>query len=404
MELKRVDPGQSKDEMTGRDSEIVVIGGGVIGCAIAYYLAKEGRKVLLVEKDDIACEASGANTGSINVQSRTPGLERQLGWSSAEMFPYLQEELDYDIEYVRNGTLIFFDSFSDLMIAKQRVGKQMEAGLKIELLNGDEARKLCPILSEDIIGATYCALDASVNPIKLTLGFAEAARRLGTKILIGTEVKGIGLDGHRVSSVITNHRKIHTELVINAAGMGAVEICRAIGVEIPVFPLFVQLMVTEPIAPIAPVARGLLMHTTEMKAATGYLRAGFIQTQHGEVIIGGFSRILSGRHYGEEVSLEGISGMAQLIKKFAPGLLKLNIVRSWVGITAATPDEFPILGEVEGIKGFLLATGHTGEGCAQAPITGRIIADLVMHRETFFPLDSLKLSRFSNVTYSQRLK
>lgn len=375
-------------------SEVVVIGGGVIGCAITYYLAKEGLQVCLLEKHDIACEASGANTGSINMQSRAPGLERQLGWTSALMFPELEDELGYDIEYVRNGTLIFFDSYPDMLIAKARVANQKEAGLEIELLDGGEARRWCPILSKDILGATFSPMDAAVNPIKSTLAFSLASKRLGAQIMLDTEVIGIEMDGYKICSVITKKDRINTELVINAAGMCSIEIGRMVGLNLPIFPLYVQLMVTEPTAPIAPVARGLLMHTTEMKVPTGYLRGGIIQTKDGGIIIGGFSRILEQNRLDKAVAYEGFVEMGRLINRLAPELRNLTIIRSWASITASTPDEFPIIGRVEGLEGFIIASGHTGEGCAQAPITGNLVADLVMGRDSVISLDMLNLSRF----------
>ena len=160
-------------------TEVIVIGGGVIGTSVAYYAAKAGKKVILLDRGDIAAGTSGACDGFIIMQSKNPGPHLDLAMQSAALYRTLSAELDYDIEYMPCGGMIVAESEKQAQLLQGLIAKQRQAGLQVELLPIAEARRSEPLLAADLWGAAYCADDAQVNPIRLAQGFAQAARRLG---------------------------------------------------------------------------------------------------------------------------------------------------------------------------------------------------------------------------------
>ena len=162
--------------------EVIVIGGGVIGTSVAYYAAKAGKRVILLDRGDIAAGTSGACDGFIIMQSKNPGPHLDLAMQSAALYPTLAAELDYDIEYMPCGGMIVAESEKQAQLLQGLIAKQKQAGLQVELLPIAQARQTEPLLAEDLWGAAYCANDAQVNPIRLAQGLAQAARRLGGQI------------------------------------------------------------------------------------------------------------------------------------------------------------------------------------------------------------------------------
>ena len=162
--------------MLPRKAEVVVIGGGVIGSSITYYLAKKGVKVVLLEKNGIASGTSSSCEGLVILQSKKPGVHLKLALESAKKFYNLKNELDYDIEYRNNGGMVVIENNEELKAMKIFVEKQKSLGLKVSLLDKDKAIKKEPALSQDILGSTFSPLDAQVNPIYLSYAFINSAK------------------------------------------------------------------------------------------------------------------------------------------------------------------------------------------------------------------------------------
>jgi glycine/D-amino acid oxidase-like deaminating enzyme len=383
-------------------SEVVVIGGGVIGAAIAYYLCKEGAEVMIVEEDDLASGASGACDGFVSLQTKQLGSHLDLARESAQLFPSLVEDLDVDIEYNPCGGLMLAKTAEQLKELKARAKKLKSAGLEVDMLSPAEIESYLPEASKDIKGASYCATDAQVNPYKLTLGLAQKAQDAGATILKGCKVENIVVTNNRVREVDTSAGSIHSRRVVCAAGTGSNQIGKMIIVDIPILPQRGQILVTEArermldviisgaeyLGTKANIAE--LMPTDEEAAKLGL---GFTaeQTASGNILLGS-TREFAG--FDNDTTPDAINAIAKNAMVFIPWIKDLDVIRSFAGLRPYSPDGLPILGTVKGVKGFYMATGHAGDGVCLAPITGKLVSELVLDGETSLDIEPFSLYRF----------
>lgn len=381
--------------MFPRKAEVVVIGGGVIGSSITYHLAKKGVKVVLLEKNGIASGTSSSCEGLVFLQSKKPGIHLRLALESAKKFYNLKNELDYDIEYRNNGGMVVIENSEELKAMKIFVEKQKSIGLEVSLLDKNKAIEKEPALSQDILGSTFSPLDAQVNPIYLSYAFINSAKNLGAKIYTHTEVTGIKLESNKVRSIETSRGEIETEIVINASGIYAPEIGRMVNLNIPIKPRRGQLLVTEPIPKIL---NGVLISAKYIAAKFNPNLAeiegegiSIEQTASGNLLIGSTREFVG---MNKSTTLEGINSIAKHIIMLFPQLKEINIIRTFAGFRPYTPDGLPILGKLKDLEGFIMAAGHEGDGIALSPITGDLIAELVVEGKTSISLDEFKLERF----------
>ncbi|PKP62000.1 FAD-binding oxidoreductase [Candidatus Atribacteria bacterium HGW-Atribacteria-1] len=381
--------------MLPRKTEAVIIGGGVIGSSIAYYLAKKRIKIILLEKDGIASGTSSACEGLVFLQSKKPGVHLKLALESSKKFSNLKEELNYDIEYRNNGGMVIIENNEELKAMKIFVEEQRNIGLDVSLLDRDRAKEKEPALSQDILGSTYSPLDAQVNPMYLSFAFISSARNLGAEIYTHTEVTGIRLKSNRINSIETTIGEIKTDIVINAAGIYAPEIGRMVSLDIPIKPRRGQLLVTESVPRIL---NGVLISAKYIAAKFNPSLAetegegiSIEQTVSGNILIGSTREFVD---FNKNITPEGINSIAKHIIILFPQLKEINIIRTFAGLRPYTPDGLPILGKVEEIEGFIMAAGHEGDGIALSPITGDLIAELVVDGKTTIPLNEFRLERF----------
>ncbi len=361
--------------------DVAVIGGGVIGTAVAYYAAKAGRTVVLLEKDHIAGGTSGACDGFIIMQSKNPGPHLELAMASAALYRDLAAELDYPIEYEPKGGMIIIENEVQAALMRDHVAKQAVSGLEVEILDAAEARRREPALAPDLWGATYCAADAQVNPIRLAQGFSRAAKRLGADIRPGTAADGLITDKGRVIGVTTAAGDIYCQYVVAAAGVWTPGLVQPLGLDLPIKPRRGQILVTEPLPPLL---RHVLLcacylvakyRPQDLDPAERHNRLGvglaLEQTVDGGLLIGS-TREFAG--FDRATTLAGLEAVAAHARRIIPALAGVNIIRTFAGLRPYTPDGLPILGPAAGVPGLIIAAGHEGDGIALAPITGQRIA------------------------------
>jgi sarcosine oxidase subunit beta len=385
-----------------KSTDVVVIGGGVIGCSVAYYLAKRGIDVTIVERDDIASGTSGACDKAVLLQSKNPGLHLEMALESVKLFPQLQRDLDTDIEFKNNGGMIVIKTQEQWQVMQGFVERQKKVGLRVELLGREQALQRQPAFAQDIVGSTYSPMDGEVNPINLTLGFFRGAKKYRAKPLLSTEVRGIKVEKGRVSSVLTTGEEILTRFVVNACGVYAPVIGRMVGIDIPIIPRRGQIIVTEPVPHLihgdvncaryitAKFKPELLGNDENARLGIG-LSLG--QTENGNLLIGGTREFVG---YDRRTTHRALRAILKHAVSLVPALKDISIIRSFAGLRPYTPDGLPILGEVENLKGFIMAAGHEGDGIALSAVTGKIISEIIADGRTSLNIDmgKLSLSRF----------
>ena len=379
-------------------TDVVVIGGGVIGCSIAYQLSKKGVQVTLIEKNDIASGTSGACDKAVLLQSKNPGLHLKMALEGVKLFPVLQKELDIDIEYKNDGGMIVIYTEEQWKVMEEFVKRQNKIGLKVHLLNRDEARQRQPAFAKDIVGSTYSPMDGEVNPLHLTIGFFQGAKKYGAKALLGTSVKDIKLKKGKVHSVITDGKSILTKYVVNACGVYAPFIGSMVDLDIPIIPRRGQIIVTEPVAPLIHGDVNCARYITakfkpELLGNDEYARLGIGlslgQTENGNLLIGGTREFVG---YNKETTHVALRAILKHASRLIPSLKGISIIRSFSGLRPYTPDGLPIIGKVPQIEGFYMAAGHEGDGIALSAITGKIICDLITQNNISTDIDINKLS------------
>ncbi len=365
-------------------TKVLIIGGGVNGCALAYYLAERGADVTLLERGYIACGSSGRNAGGIRQQWSTRENVR-LAMGSVKIFERLDEELGCETDYRQGGYLILAHTEEEVKQFKRNVSMQRSEGLKVEYLEQDEINDIVPELNVEgigAIGATWCPTDGHADPIKVTIGYAEAAMKKGAQIYKYTEVLGFRVKDNEIVEVKTSKGSIKTDYVVNAAGAYSREIAKLLGVQLPNKPYRHEILITEPVKPFF----------TPM-IISFHDNFYFRQTPEGQ-IIGGWGNPKEEPGYNYESSLTFAKNMARLLARYMPKLRHINILRQWAGLYDVTPDARPILGPVEMVRNFIQMNGFSGHGFMVAPMTATLISQLIMGEKTTLPIENLSLERF----------
>ena len=381
--------------MGPKTADVLIIGAGVIGASIAFHLTRHGIKPLLIERSDPAAGSSGACDGLVFLQSKKPGLHLRLALESRKRFDGLNDVLGGGVEFKNPGGMCLIESEAELAAMRLFVEEQRRSGLEVELIEGGEARRREPCLSEEVIATTYSALDSQVNPYALTFAFLRTAKSAGARILIGEEVKGIEVVSGKTTGAFTGNRRISAPIVVNAAGAWAADVGRMVGLDIPITPRRGQILVT---AALPPLLRHCLISAQYVAAkfnpelaAKGGMGFSLEQAENGNILIGSTREFVG---FDRRTTFDGIRTIASRIVPIIPALKRVPVIRTFGGLRPYTPDGLPILGKVAGLEGFIMAAGHEGDGIALSAITGELIADLIATGRTQFPLDPFRLERF----------
>lgn len=366
-----------------KGAEVVIIGGGVIGSSIAYYLAKEGcRDVVVLEREYPTWGASGRCGAGIRQQWGTE-MNCRLAKGSVELFQGLSEELDYDIEFEQGGYLVLATSHAQLEQYRRNVALQNSLGIPSKMVTPQEAKEIVPILRTDgLPGAAYCPTDGHANPFKANLAYLQAAQRLGVKLFKFTEAKGVDVKGGRVRGVVTSKGRIETTKVVNAAGGYSAEVGKLAGLEIPTFSERHQIMVTEP-----------LDHLFDPMVISFTSGLYCQQVPPGSILMG-MGDPSEPHSHNITSSWQFLQKMAREVLKILPILKDIRVVRQWAGLYNKTPDAQPILGQAEKVEGFYMAVGFSGHGFMIAPMVSLILARLIMGRKSPISVERLSLERY----------
>jgi glycine/D-amino acid oxidase-like deaminating enzyme len=361
------------------DADVVVVGGGLAGCALAYYLAVEGVNVLLLERGELNREASGTNAGSFHFQIAIHQLtERDAAGSSerllkdvrllleaARLWDRLESDLEGALGIHRTGGLMVAETPEELRILHDKQAIEAEAGLETHVLEGDELRRFAPYLADDLLGAAYCPDEGHANPFLAAPLFALRAVEHGATVRTGVEVTAI----EPGVSVTTSGGVVAAPRVVDAGGAWAGEISALVGLELPVRPLGLHVNVTEPRQK---VLEPLVQHIGR--------RLTLKQASNGTFIIGGGWPSRPELHPVRYSTIwESAAGNAAVAIRVMPSLAGVRLLRMWTGIWAGTADLQPILGESASAPGFFVCLVPTG--FTLGPLAGRLLAAHIAHDE-----------------------
>jgi glycine/D-amino acid oxidase-like deaminating enzyme len=376
------------------ETDVLVVGGGIMGCAAAYYLARDGVDVLLVERGDLNTEASGTNAGSLHVQLPSSLFVEEgeamiearaqttpLRLEAIRTWRELADELDDDIELAVTGGLMVAVTDAQLRFLEIKMARERHYGATVELVTGAALFTLAPYLSERVVGAEFCALEGRINPTLATPALWRAALRAGVRLWRGTELLALErASGSYVAA--TSRARIRCSRVVNAAGPWSDAIARMVGFSMPVGGVNLHMNVTESAAPFL---THLVQHAgarlTAKQATNGNLLIGGGWPAHGE----------SARGHAEvgRESMEHNLGVAQSV---IPDVARLRLIRCWAGRNIVG-DNLPVLGPVPGIPNFFNAV--TGTGYTGGPVSARLLADVMAGRKPSFDIHPFSVERFA---------
>ncbi|PKL06684.1 MAG: hypothetical protein CVV53_03050 [Spirochaetae bacterium HGW-Spirochaetae-9] len=384
--------------------DVAVLGAGVNGTSIAYELSKRGKNVILIDKVVMGAGASGSCDDMILLQSKKPGILLEMAFRSLELFETLKEELPCDIEFDTRGGTILIEDKEHLSIMEEFVASQNRYGLEVDIIDRKRLLELQPLVADDIIASTYSARDSQVNPMLLMKGFLLGAKNFGLRFLSRTRPADIRQRSGGWVIALDSGDIVETGAVVNAAGAWANDLMKLIGFEVPITPRKGQVIVTEAIPPIGKTNVWSAQYiVSKLKPQTahsdGIVRPGdkfglgfaFTGTHNGNYLIGS-TRENAG--FDKSTDPEAIALIAEQARRFFPVMAKINFIRTFAGLRPSTPDGMPFLGEVPGAEGFFIAAGHEGDGIALSPITGRVMADLILGIKPEFSLEKFSPSRF----------
>ncbi len=416
-----------------RDADVVVVGAGIVGCATAYFLARRGVRVVVVDRGSVPGEQSRKNWGFVRQQGRDP-LEMPLVTEANRLWQGLERELGADLEWVQGGNLALAADAGRMARFEAWLPVAREFGLETRLLRARDLDAVVPGLAGDWVGGMHTPGDGHAEPEKTTDAFLRAAASHGARFHLGCAVQAVTTRAGAVGGVVTERGEVRTSTVVCAAGAWSGRLARTLGLELP------QRWVRGTVARTTPApavtacavwgpgvafrqrrdgsftiaAGGALDHDVTLDSLRqlrfflpNYWKNKALFRFHvGRPLLASLMAALPGsaarrQPFVWDRGLEPQPNAAKVRRSLAelqrvlPSLPALGIARSWAGYIDAAPDLVPVLGEVPGLRGFVLATGFSGHGFALGPIAGRLVSELIVDGKPSLDLAGFRISRFA---------
>lgn len=380
--------------------DVIVVGGGIAGVATAYQLARHGHRVTLVERGELAGEASGVNAGSIDATGwgRAPDLQVHLTTGSLELFQALERDEKLDIELRQSGYLQAIHTEAQLAWARERVRDLTGKGYAAELLDAGAARKLEPELDAALPGYVHYPERAQADPVKATRAFAEAASRHGARVLTTREVRRLGREGASWR-VDADGETLAAAALVLAAGPWCAELGAQLDLDIPIVPVRGQMWATAPLPARVDRVIGSSESVMHWQSAPGGDRATppFLthrgnarvtrhlygrQTREGAIIFGGDRQLVG---FDKTPDPAGIAVNRAHAAEVLPFLRDLPLARTWAGLMPFPLDGKPLIGRLPGHEQLYIVGGLASSGFGRGPMAGKLLADLI-HTGTAHPV------------------
>lgn len=384
-----------------RHCDVLIIGGGIIGCSIAYYTSKYGRDVTIIEKGEFVSGTSSRCDGNILAIDKDPGFDSQMSLVSQKLVTDLSEELEHSFEYRAPGSILVCESDEEMEAAQQWVNRQKEAGLPFRMLDRQDIREESPFFAEDLLGGLECATDSTVNPYLLAFSLLSEAQKFGAKAFKQTEVKSMEIETDGSFVVETTNGTFTAQQVVNAAGVWAPKIGQMLNINIPIEPRKGHIIVASRQQHVG--CRKVMEFGYLISKFGGKRKVDALTEKYGVALVFeptesqnfliGSSREFVGFH--TRINNEVIKCIANRAIRFYPKMADMMVIRSYAGLRPWTEDHLPIISRVEHIPNYFIAAGHEGDGISLAAVTGKLIEELLNEKETIIPIEPLRLSRFT---------
>jgi len=369
-----------------KKSDVVIIGGGVMGASTAYHLAKRGVKdVVLLEKEDFFGEgATGRCAGGVRYQFSTE-INLKLSLASLPMLERFKDETGQEIHYRKCGYLLVATQEKDVAAFRRNIELQHRLGIQTEWLDGDEVRARLPWMRfADALAGTFHQKDGLVDPNSVVMGYIAEAQRQGVKAFTRIEVRDINIESGKVTEVITLSGSIQTQTVVNAAGPWSKLVGDMAGISLPVVPVRRQMFTTTPLPDLP----------ADFPFVIDFAQSLYFHRE-GEGLLIGMSNPDEKPGYDQRVDEAFELVNLEAASARLPMLEKAGLVSRWAGLYEVTPDAHPIFGSTP-VEGFLVVTGFSGHGFMHGPAAGLLMAELICDGK-FKSVDvtALDLARFS---------
>jgi sarcosine oxidase, subunit beta len=369
-------------------ANILIIGAGISGVSIAYHLAKMGYEHIdVVDQGYFTNGATGRCGAGVRQQWATK-MNCLLAKESIAFFEKAEDVLEYkgDLEFKQEGYLILATTKEEHEQFSENVKLQNELGIPSKQLTKEEALKIVPHLNKDAFySATFCQTDGHLNPFKMTEAYYLAAKRLGVTFHFHETVHAIDVLENEIKRVHTNKNTYETNIVVNAAGGYAHEIGQMVNINIPVYSENHEILATEPIEKI----QGPMVMSFSKNI---YCQ----QVPHGSFLMGRSDPYVAKNHSVKSTHTF-LDEMSKTATHILPILGNLRVVRQWGGSYNMSPDRQPIISDTDDLKGFYMACGFSGHGFMFAPVTGRIISEMISNQTEIMYKEALSLKRFKNM-------
>jgi sarcosine oxidase subunit beta len=375
-------------------ADVIVIGAGIVGNATAYYLAKKGKSVIVLEASDyIGNGGSSRNGGGVRQSGRNPKELPLMVWGVKNLWPGLSEELGVDTEYTQEGNLRLGKTEEHIKILEKLTANAQKCGVDVKMIDAAEVRKINPYMSDAVIGASWCPTDGHANPLTTTLGFYKCARKLGADFITGAKVSKILVKGGKVCGVEAGDENgsqiFEAENVVVAAGFESNAILNTVGITIPMKKKLLQCLVTE-------------AQPKMFKQMLGTAMADFYghQTKHGSFVFGGHDGYedyanpdFENNDYPPSTA-DFVSACTRGIIGYFPKLSNAKIVRAWAGYEDMASDGVCTVSKVDEVPGLYVECSFSGHGFGIGPSAAYNISELICTGSCPADISTLRYNRF----------
>jgi glycine/D-amino acid oxidase-like deaminating enzyme len=362
--------------------DVIIIGGGVIGTACAYFLAGRGAKVLVLERNHLVCGATGSTAAIISISGSgsTPAPLRPLSLESYQLFLDHEQNFDPPLEIIRGGSLYAAFDEQEAVAIRPFYDEIRQMGIDCRLLDGREALDFEPLLAPQVTAAIFNPASFHVNPFRLGEAYLNAALRQGGRVEYGVEVQDIVVGNDKVEKVVTNRGDFQGNWVVVAGGAHTPGILSALGLQIPIVPARGQVILTEACPRMTDRVLQFVDHLYARQTASGNFYLG----SHTEFV--GFEN---------RITLEKLTTFTRAFIRAIPMLAGVRALRFFAGFRPICEDNLPVIGSVPGCSKLVVASGHGRTGVRFSASTGKAVSEMIVDGRTEHPMEAFSPWRFA---------